>query len=490
MEAGGQGDQGIVTDPRRRIPAVDTLLESEAFRALMAEAGRAPVLAAVRAIQDGLRGDLESARAAGERLDEPRWYADRVRERLARGARPSLAPVINATGVVLHTNLGRAPLARAAREAVQAAASYATLEYDPDSGTRGSRYDHCIPLLRELTGAEDALVVNNNAGAVVLALNTLAEGRVALISRGELVEIGGSFRIPEIMARSGARMGEVGATNRTHAADYRDALDDQTGLVLKVHRSNFRVEGFTAEVDEWELAAIAREAGVPFVHDLGSGAILDLTRFGLPPEPTAGMALEHGADLVTMSGDKLLGGPQAGIVLGRAALVERLRRNPLCRAMRPDKLTLAALEATLALYRDPDRAVAEVPVLRMVAADREGLRERAARLASVLEDRDVDGEPVDVADAVGGGAYPGVELPGAAVAVHGPAEALARALRLGEPRVVARVRDGRVLLHVRTVESAEEPPLAAAVQAALEGIGPEAGGPAAMPAEAEGGGER
>ena len=463
-----------MSDPRRLIPPVGTLVDSPAFLPLVERAGRGRVTEVLRGVQDEIRArlDADGPTAAGEEAvpEDPGWYAARVEAALDRADRPSLLPVINATGVVLHTNLGRAPLAEAARRAVERAAGYGSLEYDLESGTRGSRHDHCVGLLRELTGAPGALIVNNNAAAVLLALNTLARGREAVISRGELVEIGGSFRVPEIMAASGARMREVGATNRTHLRDYRDALGPETGLLLKVHRSNFRLEGFTAEVEAGELAGLAREAGVPLVHDLGSGALLDLTPLGLPPEPTAGDALAAGAGVVSMSGDKLLGGPQAGILLGDAGLVARMRRNPLARTVRPDKLTLAALEATLALYRDPDRAMRDVPTLRMLGTPAPELERRAGDLARRLAEAGVACATEDATSAVGGGSYPGVALPTTVVAVEpgpGGADALAHRLRTADPAVVGRVREGRVLLDPRTIGVEEEALLVTAVARAV-----------------------
>lgn len=459
-----------MSDPRRRIPAVEALLESASFGSLLDEYGRTPVVEALRAVQEQVRRRLSEEGASDEPLpvESGEWHATRVQEHLTRRARRSLRGVINATGVVLHTNLGRAPLAESAREAMLEAAGYASLEYDLAAGGRGSRHDHCVGVLQGLTGAEDALVVNNNAAAVVLALNTLGDGRSALISRGELVEIGGSFRVPEIMAQSGVRMREVGATNRTHLRDFQEGLSDEVALVLKVHRSNFRLEGFTAEVDAPELADLARSAGIPLVHDLGSGALLDLAVLGLPPETTAGQALAEGADVVTLSGDKLLGGPQAGILLGRHDLLERMRRNPLYRALRCDKLTLAALEATLALYRD-DRALREIPVLRMLGAPATELRDRADSLTRRLQEAGVDAQAVAAVAAVGGGACPGVELPGTAVAITfgGGAEELSRRLRLGAPPVVGRIREGRLLLDPRTVAPAHEDALVGAVTAAV-----------------------
>jgi L-seryl-tRNA(Ser) seleniumtransferase len=454
----------------------------------------------VRAVQDELRSELGGGRGAadtgsretggaaslgvGDGRTEPYgagWFAARVAERLAKVERPSLRPVINATGVVLHTNLGRAPLAGAARAAVEGVArSFSKLEYDLEVGERGSRYDHCAELLMELTGAESALVVNNNAAALVLALNTLAAGRAAVVSRGELVEIGGAFRIPEIMAKSGAQLVEVGSTNKTHLADYQAALAGgggsetprEVGAVLKVHPSNFRIVGFTAEVPLAELVPVAHARGVPVINDLGSGLLHDPTELGLPPEPTAGEALRAGADLVTMSGDKLLGGPQAGIILGRAELIEQLKENPLCRAFRVDKLTLAALEATLSLYRDPGRARREIPVLRMLSMTAEEVAGRASALAARLAAVGVTTEISEGGSLVGGGAYPGVELPTALLSVAVPGlsgSELERLLRVGEPAVAARVVGGHLVIDLRTVLEEEEELLYQRIEAALAG---------------------
>src|SRR5262249_24001995 len=349
-----------------------------------------------------------------------------------RGAR--LRRVINATGVIVHTNLGRAPLAPDALEQVRAVAgSYSNLEYDLREGGRGSRQDHVAPILRRLTGAEAALVVNHNAAAVLLALAALAEGREVLVSRGELIEIGDGFRIPDVLTRSGARLREVGTTNRTRAADYERAVGPETALLLRVHQSNFRVVGFTEQPRLEELVRIGRARGIPVVDDLGSGVLVELEG-----EPSARDALRAGADLVCFSGDKLLGGPQAGIVVGRADLVEKLRRHPPQRALRADKLTLAALEATVSLYLDPQRPGREIPVLRMLGQPREAVRARAERLAEL-----VGGEVEQTVGRVGGGALPLAELPSFACAVE---EKLAAPLREGEPTVIGILRDGRLLL--------------------------------------------
>jgi L-seryl-tRNA(Ser) seleniumtransferase len=359
--------------------------------------------------------------------------------------------VLNATGVIVHTNLGRAPLAASAIARVsEVGGAYSNLELDLESGARGSRQAHVVELLRRLTGAESALVVNNNAAAVLLAVAALAEGREVVVSRGELVEIGDGFRIPEVLARSGARMIEVGTTNRTHAADYEQAIGPDTAALLRVHQSNYRIVGFTASVPTRELAEIAQRARLPLVDDLGSGSLLDVG-----DEPTAAASIAAGADLVTFSGDKLLGGPQAGVVAGRAELVERLRRHPLQRALRADKLTLAALEGTLAILTDPERARAEIPVLRMLDEPVEAVRERAERLAGLI-----GGEVEETVARVGGGALPLAELPSSACAVE---EQLGQELRLGDPPVVGIVRDGRLLLDARTLAEGDVDEVARAV---------------------------
>ncbi|HVX39679.1 MAG TPA: L-seryl-tRNA(Sec) selenium transferase [Gemmatimonadaceae bacterium] len=449
-----------MTDARRALPSVNTLLESEALRPVLDRAPRAVVVEAVRRTIDAAR-----SAPAGAPRDETAWAAA-VAHAVEASTRPSLRPVINATGVVLHTNLGRAPLASAAIDAIaRVAAGFSNLEYDVSRGERGSRYVHCAALLRELTGAEDALVVNNGAAALVLMLDTLARGRDAIVSRGELIEIGGSFRIPEIMEKSGARLVEVGTTNRTHLEDYRRALTAETGVLLKVHRSNFAVEGFVAEASAAELAALASERGLSLLHDLGSGLLISLADAGLTGEPTARDALRAGASVVTMSGDKLLGGPQAGIILGTRALIERARKNPLTRSYRVDKLTLAALEATLALYRDPARAMREIPVLAQLTADPAALRARATWMVEQLGDSRAR---VDESDAsVGGGAFPTARIPSIALSIGGNATELERRLREGEPTVVARVREGRVLLDLRTIFPRDDEVVVAAVRAAL-----------------------
>ena len=425
----------------RDLPSVDELLRDER----LATKPHDLVVAVARTVLT--RARLEIGAGA-----DPGAIVDRVLEELARARRPSLRRVLNATGVLVHTNLGRAPLADAAlARVVEVGGGYSNLEYDLERGERGSRQDHLAELLGRLTGAERALVVNNNAAAVLLALAALAEGREVVVSRGELIEIGDGFRIPDVLARSGARLVEVGTTNRTRASDYEAAIGPETALLLRVHQSNFRVVGFSEQPRLAELAELSRRHEIPLVDDLGSGS---LVRNG--DEPTPAESLRAGADLVCFSGDKLLGGPQAGVVVGRAGLVERLRRHPLQRALRADKLTLAALEGTLALALGAESRDA-VPVLRMLHEPVEVVRARAERLAEL-----VGGEVEDTVARVGGGALPLAELPSAACAVD---EELADALRLGEPPVVALVRDGRTLLDCRTLTDGEAAEVAASVLA-------------------------
>jgi L-seryl-tRNA(Ser) seleniumtransferase len=413
----------------------------------------------VRDVDDPLavvaaRAVLARAREEIRSGAEPGDLHKRLRNELTHARQPRLRRVLNATGVIVHTNLGRAPLAtEAIARVAEVARGYSNLEYDLTAGARGSRQDHVADILRRLTGAETALVVNNNAAAVLLVLAALAEGREVLVSRGELIEIGDGFRIPDVLARSGARLREVGTTNRTRAADYENAISDETALILRVHQSNFRVVGFTELPPLRRLAQVAQSHKLPLVDDLGSGVLQPSDTLSLGDEPSAKESLAAGADLVTFSGDKLLGGPQAGIVVGRADLVERLRRHPLQRALRADKLTLAALEGTLALYLDaPER----IPVLRMLRD--EGVRARAERLASLT------GGTVEATVArVGGGALPLAELPSFACALD---EELAAPLRSTEPPVVGIVRDGRLLLDCRTLTDDEVDEVAAAVAAA------------------------
>jgi L-seryl-tRNA(Ser) seleniumtransferase len=451
-----------MADARRALPSVTHLLESDAVRPLLERAPRAVVV-------DAIRRTIDAARAAPS--DAPaseRDWASAVTSAVAQATQPSLRRVLNGTGVVLHTNLGRAPLARVAIDAIAAVASgFSNLEFDVDRGERGSRYTHCASLLRELTGAEDALVVNNCAAALVLALNTVAEQRDAIVSRGELIEIGGSFRIPEIMGKAGVRLVEVGTTNRTHLEDYRRAVGAETGVIVKVHRSNFSLTGFVADASPAELSAFAAERGVPFVYDLGSGLLASLDEFGLSGEPTARESVRAtgGNPILTMSGDKLLGGPQAGLILGPRAALDRIRKNPLTRSYRVDKLTLAALEATLALYRDPARALREVPVLAQITTDVGSLRRRAEAIASASGMAQI--EIVESEASVGGGAFPTARIPSIALSIGGRADRIETHLRAGEPPLVARVADGRVLIDLRTIFPSEDAMVVAALQAVL-----------------------
>jgi L-seryl-tRNA(Ser) seleniumtransferase len=427
----------------RDLPSVDELARTS-NDPLAVEAARIVLARAREEIQAGSDpGDLQA----------------RVADELGAARSPRLRRALNATGVIVHTNLGRAPLAEAALDRVrEVGRGYSNLEYDLSAGTRGSRQDHVAGILRRLTGAEAALVVNNNAAAVLLALAALAEGRDVLVSRGELIEIGDGFRIPDVLARSGARLVEVGTTNRTRAADYEQAIGAETAVLLRVHQSNFRLVGFTELPSVADLAKVAQRHGLPLVDDLGSGALRPSNTVLLSEEPSVRESLEAGADLVCFSGDKLLGGPQAGIVVGRTELVERLRRHPLQRAVRADKLTLAALEGTLALYLEPERALREVPVLGMALEDVNAVRARAQRLAELT-----GGEVEESVGRVGGGALPLAELPNFACAVE---EELAAPLRAGDPPVIGVVRDGRLLLDCRTLSDAEAEEVAAAVKTA------------------------
>ena len=456
---------------RRRLPSVDQLLQDPRFSGLVERHGRGVVLRVLRRLLDAARDRAAAGDETGLQEALDRLGAD-LADRVERARRPSLVRVLNATGVVVHTNLGRAPLSPvAAARVAEIASSYSNLEYDLAAGERGDREAHAEARLRELLGAEGTVVVNNCAAAVLLALNTLAEGREVLVSRGELVEIGGSFRIPEILRKSGARLREVGTTNRTRLADYRAAIGPETAAILRVHPSNFRIVGFTEAPDLAELAELARSAGVPLVEDQGSGLLEPLPE-PAHAEPTVSGSLRGGADLVTFSGDKLLGGPQAGLVAGRRGAIEAMRRNPLYRALRVDKMTLAALDAVLLDY-EADAAVARVPVRRMLALGAEAVRDRARALADAL----AQGAPslaISVQDgesAVGGGAVPTVGLPTALLALTqssaGP-DRLAAALRAGEPPVIVRVAEDRVLVDLRTVEPADEPALLLALRAAAE----------------------
>ena len=437
---------GVSVKALRDLPSVDRLLGG--CGDLVAIHGRAQVAQALRAALAAIR------EAPPDPLPDPDAIRAEAARRLEAEARPALRPVLNLTGTVLHTNLGRAILAPEAISAAQAAmAGPVALEYDLASGGRGERDSHLRGLLCALTGAEDATIVNNNAAAVLIVLNTLALGREVVVSRGELIEIGGAFRMPAIMQQAGALLREVGTTNRTHPRDYRDAIGPATALLMKVHTSNYRIQGFTAEVPPAGLAAIAREAGLALVHDLGSGTLVDPARWGLGHEPTVGRAIADGADLVTFSGDKLLGGPQAGFILGRRELIAAINRNPLKRALRLDKIRLAAIEATLRLYRDPDRLAERLPTLRLLTRPREAIRAQAERLAGRVAERlGCEVRVIDCASQIGSGALPGETLPSAGLALSPDPEAIARRLRAGPCPVIGRIRDGALVLDLRCLE--------------------------------------
>lgn len=462
----------------RALPSVNDVVEAAALSPWRDQLPRPLIVQAVRAALEEHRGVLRTGGAAGAARHAPpstESIAESAAALLEAGNRPPLTPAINGTGIIIHTGLGRAPLAKEAVEALAAAAGgYAPVELDMPSGERGRRSTIVRPLLAELTGAESATVVNNNAAALVLLLTTLAKGRTVVVSRGELIEIGGSFRLPDIMAASGAFLREVGTTNRTHLSDYERAIDGSTALILKIHPSNYRIAGFTQEVETSDLVALARTRSIPLVHDIGSGALTDLMPLGIPGEPWARQSIEQGADLVLFSGDKLLGGPQAGVIVGRQALIDRIERHPLMRAMRVDKLTLAALGATLLLHRDAAHAAQRVPVLAMAAAPLGSLQLRATRLVSSLEDapglKSVHAAPSDAY--LGGGSLPTRKVPSVALVVapvDGDEAALARRLRTGAPPllpVLPRVQGGGVWIDLRTVFPQQDEDVTAAVRAA------------------------
>jgi len=461
----------------RQLPKVDELLRHPTLAPALVNLPRSLAVAVIRNVLEAHRrrlGELPAAELPGE-LERERFLRDLL-EALKTAAQPSLKRIINATGVVIHTNLGRSPLAAVALEQIaEVAAHYSTLEYDLAKGARGSRQDHLEGLLRELTGCQAALVVNNNAAGVFLALRTLAQGREVIISRGQLVEIGGSFRLPEIMAASGAILKEVGTTNKTYLRDYEAAITSETALLLKVHPSNFRIVGFSHEVALSDLVALGRRYDLPVVEDLGSGCLIDLGRYGLEREPTVQETLKAGADLVLFSGDKLLGGPQAGLALGSRAVVSALKQNPLTRALRPDKLTLAGLEATLRLYLEESQAAA-LPTLRMLTRPLTELTRQASSLARRLKKRWGDKIRVEVRVSegrVGGGALPQAALPSRALALTLPplsAQELETRLRQAQPPVIGRVEQGEVWLDVLTILPDDLGPFLAALNDVIAGL--------------------
>lgn len=451
----------------RKLPAVDRLLSEQPLKDLMREVPRNIVVNAARQTLDGLRARILGGWTPASGDLSPAQIADQVRELALHINAPSLRRAINATGIVLHTGLGRAMLPDAARKALDAVASgHSNLEIDLETGARGSRNSHFNELLADLCGAEAAFAVNNNAAAVLLALNTLAAGKEVVVSRGQLVEIGGSFRLPDIMVRAGARLVEVGTTNRTRISDYEAAISDETALILCVHTSNFRIIGFTEEVSIKQLVELGGHLSVPVMHDVGSGSLVDMTQFGLRGEPLVQDSVQAGADVVTFSGDKLLGGPQAGLVVGRREIVDTMAANPLARALRIDKLTAAALEGTLKLYADPEMLAATIPTFKSITRPVEDIGRAARRLKRLLAKalpEEIRIEVVDGFSEVGGGSLPGERLPTKLVAVSsdraGTASPmdLARAFRMAEPPIFGRVGEGRLLLDMRTVLDGEIP---------------------------------
>jgi L-seryl-tRNA(Ser) seleniumtransferase len=448
------------------IPNVDRILDRQEMVQLGNRFPRKIILEAVRRGLDRLRQRVMTARNPAD-LDESMFSFESLLphfiEEIENQVTPKLKRVINATGVVIHTNLGRSLLHEDAIEHInQVSSHYSNLEFDLKEGKRGSRYSHVEELLCRLSGAEGALVVNNNAAAVMLVLNTVADGKEVVVSRGQLVEIGGAFRVPDVMQRSGAILKEVGTTNRTHLNDYEGAIGEQTALVLKVHTSNFRIVGFTSDVALKELSELAHSHGLPLMEDLGSGCLIDLSKYGLDWEPTVQEAIKDGADIVTFSGDKLMGGPQAGIILGRSRYIERVKVNPLNRAVRIDKLTLAGLESTLRIYLDEAKAVREIPTLRMLTYSHDELRGRAQRLSRKIQKRIPTGVRIAVKNdvsQVGGGAYPVQTLPTYVVTLKpnvGSVHQLEERLRQGTPPIIARVSKEEVLLDVRTIGRGEE----------------------------------
>jgi L-seryl-tRNA(Ser) seleniumtransferase len=450
-------DASTLNSLLRSIPSVDRLLSDHAMAPLFDTYRQDIVKRAVRFVVDELRDEIRSGKANERDCDVPE-VAERVRRRIDRRVSPKLTTLINATGVIVHTNLGRSPLSERVIERIAGVAgSYSNLEFDLEKGRRGERNSHLSALMEELTGAEATLAVNNNAAAVLLALSSLAEGREVIVSNGELIEIGGSFRIPDVMARSGALLRAVGTTNRTHAKDYREAVNENTALILKVHPSNYRIVGFTREVELDELAEIGRETGIPTMMDLGSGCLVDLSQHGLDEETTVQDVLNKGIDVVSFSGDKLLGGPQAGILAGRADLIEKMRTNQLARALRMDKLTLAGLEATLEEYTRPQEPGDGIPTLNMIARSSDRLQQAAESLCSDLQTAVGDIAEMALEQGVGrigGGALPMGDLPGPRVAVRPKAISAGRLehnLRSGNPPVIALVQENALLFDPRTL---------------------------------------
>ncbi len=457
-------------DLLRNIPKVDDILRHAEWRAVE-QYGENTAKESLRAVLNELRAAIKEGRA--DALPSREQIIAETRKRAAESLAPKLKKVINATGIIIHTNLGRSPLSRSAIERLLAVASgYSNLEYDLNAGARGDRHSHCVALVKKLTEAEAALIVNNNAAAVLLVLNTLADGKEVIISRGELVEIGGSFRIPEVMKKSGALLREVGTTNRTFKEDYEQAINEHTGLIMKAHTSNYRIKGFVHEATSEELATLAAAAGVPFYFDAGSGLF---SSAGLhdASEPTISDEMKKGLDVISFSGDKLLGGPQAGIIAGKAPFIEAMRKNALTRALRPDKFTLAALEATLVAYAEPERAKEEIPILRMLYQDSATLKRRAARVSRTLKKtaRSVAVDVVPLSSEVGGGSLPDVQIPSVGLALAPEkisVDELERRLRRLDVPIIGRIEKDRLLVDMRTIQEDDERELVAGLAAALQ----------------------
>ncbi len=458
-------------NPLRNIPSVSELLESPSLKSLVDRLSHNTVVNTVRTVLDEMRSEVQTA--VGEKtLPNVAELAERIARRVMEAESLGLRPVINASGILLHTGLGRAPLAEEAiAEMTAVARDYASLEIDLNTGKRSRRTLAAEPLLKELTGAEAALVVNNNAGATMLVLAALGAGREVIVLRGQLIEIGGSFRLPDVMALSGAILREVGTTNKTHLADYSLAIGEKTAAILLVHPSNYLVQGFSESVELHELVELGKQHRLPVIHDIGSGALVDFAQFGLPGEPMAKKSIADGADAVLFSGDKLIGGPQCGIILGRKAAIEKIQKHPFARALRVDKLTLAALAATLRLYRDEEKAKLSVPLLRLLGTSAENLKNRAERLAPQIGSAKkvvAAAEPVPDVTYLGGGSIPTQQLPTWCIAITPAAMTVDRfsaALRSGTPPVVGRIQQDRLLLDLRSVFPRQDAALAAAVEA-------------------------
>ena len=456
----------------RQIPSVDELLVTSGIKSMLSTIPRALVLRAIRQILDELREEIRKAHIGDEMPDVGlSTVVDQITRRVSILSQPSLRQVINATGVIVHTNLGRSPVPKRVITAFNSLAGcYSNLEYDLNIGKRGSRYVHVQDILRELTGAEDALVVNNNAAAVLIALDTIAKGKEVVISRGQLVEIGGSFRMPDVMRKSGAKMFEVGTTNKTTIRDYEAAIVSDTALFLKVHMSNFQIVGFAQEVSLEELVGLGRKYSIPVMEDLGSGCLIDLSRYGLKKEPTVQDSVEKGADIITFSGDKMLGGPQCGIILGKKDIISKIKANQLNRALRVDKLTLIALQETLSMYRDEEKAIRQIPTLRMICQSYPSVCRKAERLRGLIGKIDTSNFVISLSDGfsqVGGGALPLEEIKSRLLCLSPctlSASHIVGFLRSYDPPVVVRLEKNNVLLDLRTIQEKEMKIVAAAIQ--------------------------